>query len=299
LSGKARGGGVWRASAAALVVSVVWPSVVFAARAPKGDGPRETRLEPRYEAPLVWILMGLPGDEERRAAYGETVQRLAGAFRDRFGLGDEDVTVLFGRGDLAPYGPCDAESLSRELERVCERSKGARPIWLFFLGHANSSQRDVYFNLAGPDVSAREIARRLAPARRESGMVVFVTTAASGKFLKPLASPGRVVVSATEPSEPDNETEFPRALADALEDPESDLDRNGTLSALEIFEATKRRVEEIYRDEELLQRERPTLDGNGDGEGTTRPAEKDAGPAQRFELRIRKDMDNDAFGRRD
>jgi len=245
---------------------------------------------------LVWIFMGLPGDEERCSRYSRTVERIVSSLTDRFGVPAQNVSALFGAGELAPYEACNAENLTRELERVAEHVRAGREVWVFLLGHANSTRGNVNFNLDGRDMNARELGKLLLNAKPERApgkapptpsLAVFVTTAASGKFLKELAGAGRVLVAAATPDARDNETEFPHALAAALESDQVDVNRDRRVSVLEIFFETKRRVRAIYRQEELVQTEGALLDGNGDGRASTKPDPEDARPAHRLSLRVR------------
>lgn len=233
----------------------------------------------------VSILMGLPGDSERLQQYRVTVERLIDALADR-GVPSDAIMVLFGDGSESMYPACTADSLAHELEDLSKACRVGEPVWLFLIGHANSAKEKVYFNIAGPDVSAEDLAKRLRRARAPGRIVIFLTTAGSGKFLQPLAAPGRILVSATRPDEEDNETEFPHALAGVLAAGLGDDDGDGFLSVLEIFRETKRRVASMYEDRGFVLTERAVLDGDGDGAGTARPASADADPARLSGFRL-------------
>ncbi|MCX7044614.1 MAG: hypothetical protein NTX50_03875 [Candidatus Sumerlaeota bacterium] len=247
-----------------------------------------------YVSPLIWIFMGLPGDEAHHRQYSETIRSWMDSFQGQFGVPEKDIAVLYGAGELKPYPDCARENLLKELKRISEAAQTTRPLWIIFAGHSNSNKAGVYFNIPGPDISAKEIGDALGRkpgdalnASARGQMLIFLTTAASGKYLKDLAAPGRVIVCASEVKEADNETEFPHALAETLTDRKSDLDGDGVLSALEIFQETKRRVEEIYQQDNLIQKEQTMLDGDGDGRATTRPADRDAQGAKRFMLQYK------------
>jgi hypothetical protein len=97
-----------------------------------------------------------------------------------------------------------------------------------------------------------------------------MTTSASGFFLKPLASRGRIAISATEADQEVNETLFPLALADVLAAPSTDFDRDhdGTLSVLELYLAVVADVIRRYVEDELIPTEHAQIDDNGDGRGS-------------------------------
>src|SRR5207244_11850193 len=88
-------------------------------------------------------------------------------------------------------------------------------LWVFVMGHAHYDGRYSWLNIAGDDLQQLEFGR-LFEGLRCREQVFFMTTAASGFFLKPLAAPGRVVISATEPDLEINETLLPHKLANAL-----------------------------------------------------------------------------------
>jgi hypothetical protein len=89
--------------------------------------------------------------------------------------------------------------------------------------------------------------------------------------LKPLAAPGRVVISATEPDLEVNETLFPHKLATALGNPppyeELDSDKDGRLTLLDFYLWIARQVAQEYVTGELLATEHALIDDNGDGRG--------------------------------
>ena len=180
---------------------------------------------------------------------------------------------------MTPFAACAGDALMHELERICDLQPNGRPVWIFFLGHANSAHSQVRYNLPGPDIRFGEIAAALRTADVSNGMAIFLTTAASGKCLKELAAPGRVLVTATSPAESDNETDFPHALVETLEAPSTDLDADGYVSILEVFSETVRRVRGLYEAQGLVLTECALLDGNGDGRGSALPDEEDARPA--------------------
>ena len=245
-----------------------------------------TNPAPAYAPPRVWVFMGLPGDKEHEPQYAALVERLVKVLTGQFQV-EPYVPVLFGAGSVKRYPACTAERLGQELTRICQTARETRPVWVFFLGHSNSTASGVSFNIAGADLDARALGRQLAAAQPRASMVLFLTTAAGGKYVKDMARPGRLLVAATDPKAADNETEFPQALLDALEDPEADGDHDGTLSLHELFQAIKDKTAAVYRRNGWAQTEWAMLDGDGDGVATARPAEADADPAKLAGLKYR------------
>lgn len=253
---------------------------------PLGAGAAE-EAAPR---PRVWIFNGTPGDSEHHDFYEKNIARLRQALTGRFGLAAENLTVLYGPQSAGYDGACTRETLLAELAKAAEstRKADAAPVWLIFQGHANAIAGGANFNLPGPDVSAREIGDALKTAAPKSTIVVLATTACAGAFVRPLAAPGRMVIAATTSADPENETDFPEALADALEDAATDADQDGTVSVTELFLACHARVQQIYAKLGFMVKEHAQLDGDGDGRATQRPSPNDADAASRTGLGILK-----------
>lgn len=240
--------------------------------------------------PKVWIFNGTPGDSEHHDFYEKNIARLRKTFTGRFGIPAENLTVLYGPQSAGYDGACTREALLAELAKAAESTLKAdpAPVWLIFQGHANAIAGGANFNLPGPDVSAREVGDALKTAAPKSTIVVLVTTACAGAFVRPLAAPGRIVMAATTSADPENETEFPEALAASLEDEATDSDKDGTVNVAELFLACHARVQQIYAKLGFMVKEHAQLDGNGDGRATQRPSPTDAAAASRAGLRILK-----------
>lgn len=238
--------------------------------------------------PHIWIFNGTPGDDEHHELYEKNLGRMRKAFTERFGIPSDKITVLYGPKAAGYDGVCTREAMLAELGKVVEATKqpGAGGAWLIFEGHANAVAGGANFNLPGPDLSAREIGEALKPAAPKATIVIVATTACAAAFVRPLAAPGRLVIAATSRDDPENETEFPEAFAQALEAPETDANHDGLVSVLELFLACHERVQQIYQQGNFMIKEHAQLDGDGDGRGTQRPSPADAEPASRIGLRL-------------
>jgi hypothetical protein len=238
--------------------------------------------------PRVWIFNGTPGDDEHHAFYEKNLLRLRNAFTNRLGVSAGNLTVLYGPKSAGYDGVCTRENVLAEITRAVEVAAADQPVWLIFQGHSNPTGAGANFNLAGSDVTARELRDLLSGTKENAQLVIIFTTSSSGRFLSWLAGPGRLVFTATTADEEDNETELPHVLADVLEDPASDQNGDGRLSLLEIFNACNAGVKAFYAKGNFIQRERAMLDGDGNRRGTQRPAREDAEPAAKvaFTLKV-------------
>ena len=121
------------------------------------------------------------------------------------------------------------------------------------------------FNLVGPDMSASDWAAQL---KTLPGRLIFVdTTSASFPFLRQLAAPGRIVITATDSTAQEFETVFPEFFIKAFADPSADGDKDGRVSIFEAFLYASANVRIWFDQHNQLPTERALLDDDGDGVG--------------------------------
>jgi hypothetical protein len=225
------------------------------------------------------LICGLAGDGPHRVLFAETIEQLYRGLTTHHGFAPDRITVLWGESKGEKDGP--AISASREpatRDAIGAAAKAltlavqpADTLWVFVLGHAHYDGRNSWLNLPGPDLSNTEFGELFASVRCQE-QVFFMTTAASGFFVRPLSLPGRIVIAATEADREVNETLFPHKLAAALADPppflELDLDDDGRLSLFDAYLWVTRETAQEYATNMLLATEHAQLDDNGDGRGT-------------------------------
>lgn len=208
----------------------------------------------------VLIVVGAPGEE----LYGEQFARWAALWdKGCAQTGAKSITI-----GLKPEGQVtDNESFKQAL--LAEPKECDEELWLVFIGHGTFDSKEAKFNLRGPDLSGTDCAAWLHPFRRP--IAAIDCSSASGPFLNKLSMPGRVVITATKSGFEHNYARFGQFLAEAIVDPDADLDKDGQTSLLEAYLTASRRVAEFYETEGRLATEHALLDDNGDGKGT--PAE--------------------------
>lgn len=207
--------------------------------------------------PVVVVVIGAPGTPEYGAEFGRWADRWQAAAAK----GGADFTLI-GR---EPEGKeTDRDRLRAALVR--RTGAGTTPLWLVLIGHGTDDGREARFNLRGPDVTAKELAEWLAPAKRPVAAVNCAS--ASGSFVNLLSAGDRVVVTATRSGSESNYARFGRYLSEAVADPAADLDRDGQVSLLEAFLTAAGRVGEFYKAEARLATEHPLIDDNGDKLGS-------------------------------
>jgi hypothetical protein len=134
-------------------------------------------------------------------------------------------------------------------------------LFVMLIGHGT----DEKFNLTGPDMTAADWAAQLKPI---PGRVVFVdTTSSSFPFLRQLAAPGRIVITATDSAAQQFETVFPEFFIKAFTEPSADGDKDGRISIFEAFLFASANVRIWFDRHNQLPTERALLDDDGDGVG--------------------------------
>ncbi len=204
----------------------------------------------------VIVVIGAAGEEQ----FGEEFSAWAKQWEEAAGKAGAQCTVI-GR-DAAP--PLDRDRLRDALSAAPAESPEA--LWLVMLGHGTWDGRDAKFNLRGDDISATELTQWLAPLQRPVAIIAGFSS--SGAFLKPLAAPGRVIVTATKSGGEELYARFGGRISQAIGDATADLDKDGQVSLLEAWLAGARGVTEFYEKEGRLATEHSLLEDNGDGLGT-------------------------------
>jgi hypothetical protein len=163
------------------------------------------------------------------------------------------------------------ERIEQQLRQAAGELKPEDVLGVFLIGHGTFDGTDYKFNIAGPDITAIELANLLNrnPARRQ---LVVNMTSCSGASAAALAKTGRVVITATKSGTEKNVTVFPRFWIDALRDPGADTDKNGTLSTLEAFRYTERKTAAYYESEKLLATEHATLSDSASAKPVRNPS---------------------------
>ncbi len=194
------------------------------------------------------------------------------------------------------YGP-DATRAKLE-STLAEVQRAARPedaLVLMLIGHGSYDGVDYKVNLPGPDISGVQIAALLdrVPAKRQ---LVVNMTSASGGCMNALEKPGRLLIVATKSGYEKNATVFARYWVEALRDPSTDTDKNGTVSALEAYRYATRKTAAFYEEQKRIATEHPQLDENTLAENfplLRLTSDKVTSPAKQQLLEKKEQLEND------
>jgi hypothetical protein len=143
-------------------------------------------------------------------------------------------------------------------------------ILIVLVGHGAATGTDARLNLPGPDLTAEQFASLLTPFETQQ-VVVVNASSASGDWVKVLAGPRRVVLTATRSGVERDETLFGREFAAALGSDDADRNKDGRLSVLETFDFARREVARAYERDQRLRTEHALLEADGDGVGAMEP----------------------------
>lgn len=219
----------------------------------------------------VLIVSGVGGDSARSERFTRLALEASAALRTRFAVDDSLITVLAERTARDPRMIRDRstrDALKAAIERVAAQAQPNERFLFIYIGHGSAQSGRPQLALVGPDIGAADLATLLATVR--AGTVgVILAASASGDFVKPLAAPGRVIISATKSGAEQNESLFAEHLVTALGSDAADADKDQRVSLLELFTYTRREVARIYETSNRLLTEHAVLEDNGDGVGLT------------------------------
>ena len=213
-------------------------------------------LAPQPAPPTLLLVTGAGGSEE----FATEFQAATESWRQH--ADDAGMKVFQVSGEKEGTTPRDQlQDLLKSLP-----GESLQPLWIIFIGHGTYAQGKAKFNLVGPDLSAEELALWIERFRRP--LAVINCSSASGPFINRLSGAGRVIVTATRSGNELNYSRFGIFIAESINDPAVDLDKDGQVSLLEAFLAASNRVQRFYSEDNRLATEHALIDDNGDGRGT-------------------------------
>jgi len=209
------------------------------------------------------------------AASGEIAERfrrwtveLHDTLRDDYDYGSSNIRILFDEGQevdgVTVAGSSRVDDIADVLSTLRAEVAAGDQISLIMIGHGSGTFGDAKFNNVGPDMTGAELAAAL-DGFTEQDMIVINTTSASFEFSRELSALGRVVLSATRSPSERYDPIFAGYLIEGLRNHTADLDRNGRVSILEVFNYASGRVAGWYDEQGRLAIENAVLDDTGDG----------------------------------
>jgi hypothetical protein len=239
-----------------LVTLLTAPSIAWS----QGAEPAAAQAD-RYAV----LVQGASGEEAYAALHRGWLDKFVGVLRDRLGFDAARLTVLAEK-PKAGEQPATAESVKSVLGRIATQAKPADVVFIMLIGHASSDGAEAKFNLVGPDLTVSDWNALL---KQVKGRITFVdTSSVSFPFLKGLAAPDRVVITATNSGGQRYATVFASGFIDAFTAEVADADKNGRISMLEAFVYASRQTAQHYEQANRLATEHSVFDDTGDGVGS-------------------------------
>ena len=220
----------------------------------------------------ILVLSGLGGEQEFRDIFHRWSITLVDAAQ-RAGIAAENITYLgedWTRDPERISARSDKENIKLTLNELQKKVRPGDDVYIFMFGHGSLRGRQVFFNIAGPDLSAEEFAALLTPFG-EQRLIIVNTTSSSGPFVRALSAPGRVVITATSKATERYFPEFGGYFVDALDQDDADSDKDNRVSILEAFNFAKLAIKREYDSDKRLLTEHALLDDNADKSGSREP----------------------------
>jgi len=215
------------------------------------------------------LIGGLGGSPEYTRTLQQYLFDTHAALTGPLGFEEKHVVVLTETA-IAETAPADgianAENIRSTFATLAGQVTLDDHVYVILFGHGSFDGRQAMLNIARRDLSSVDYAQLVNTL--PAGRIVFINTAsASGPFVAALSAPDRIVITATRSGTQRNLTVFPRFLVEALSSPSADLDRNGSLSVLEIYNYAALQTSGHFEENGHLATEHALLDDTGDGEG--------------------------------
>jgi len=208
------------------------------------------------------VVEGVSGSDEFAVLHRKWLDSLVSLLKGKFAFEASHVIVL-AETPRTGEQKSTAEGVQVALASLAKQTKPDDLVFVMLIGHGGGDSSEAKFNLVGPDLSVAEWNALLKPV---AGHLVFVdATSASYPFLKGLAAPGRVIITATNSVGQKYHTVFADAFIQAFTATEADQDKNGRVSVLEAFLYASRLVKESYQQRDLLPTEHAVFDDTGQG----------------------------------
>jgi uncharacterized caspase-like protein len=209
----------------------------------------------------VLAVTGLSGEPAYRLLFESAASTLVDSARARWKVADSSLIVLAEDTQskrLTASARSTKDEIGKSFLSLSRRVAPGDVVVVFLVGHGSGEGMDSRVSLPGPDATAGDFAGWLAGFARQT--VVFVNAASgSGDFIKALAAPRRVIVTATRTALERNESRFAAPFVRGMTSDEADANKDGKVSVLEAFAYAKKEVARGYETENKLLTEHAML----------------------------------------
>jgi hypothetical protein len=201
----------------------------------------------------VMVVGGIGGDPQYEQRFAQWSQTIAQASATTTG---DTARVQRIFADAARR-----EAIDAQLQKFATTLREGDELVLVLVGHGSHDGTDYRFNIAGPDVTGRELAAWLDRIPTTVPQLVINATSASGAVAEQWMRPHRVVITATRSGGERNAPRFGGFWAEALTSDAADRDKDGALTAQEAYDFAVRRVNESFKSDAAVVSEHAKLAG--------------------------------------
>lgn len=221
------------------------------------------------QQPYALLIAGIGGSKEYDEKFRNYLFDTRKALIDRFRFSESNIIVLAGKrsdGDGFIDGISNADNIRTHFANLSSKITENDDLYVFLFGHGSFNNKNALLNIPRKDLTDSDYAILLKTINARK--IIFVNTAScSGPFVKTLSSANRIIISATKSGRERNETLFPKYMIEAMNNPGSDLDKDGNLNVAELFLSASELTQRWYEDNNHIATEHALLDDTGDGVG--------------------------------
>lgn len=213
----------------------------------------------------VLLVTGLSVEPRFARMFAAAADQIDDAARHQWHVADSDLVYLSEDPSVDTArmtGKSTRENMATAFTAFARRARPGDVVLVFLAGHGSGEMAGSAVNVPGPDPTAADYARWLAPLDRAT--VIFVNAATgSGDFAGVLAGPNRVIVTATKTALEKNESIFAGYFAAALTGTDADANKDGRVSVAEAFTWARTEVAKVYDTTKRLLTEHAVLVDSG------------------------------------
>jgi hypothetical protein len=201
----------------------------------------------------VVVVGGRGGEPQFDTRFGEWSQKIATA----------SVTTTGDKARVTRLAGPDAKlkAVQAALQSAAETLRTGDQFVLVLLGHGSYDGSEYRYMLWGNDITGTEMAALLDKIPTTVPQLVVNATSASGAVADKWTRPHRVVVTATKTGGERNAPKFGGFWSDALTSNEADKDKDGNLTAQEVYDFATRKVADAYKSDAAIATEHSRLVG--------------------------------------
>ena len=196
------------------------------------------------------VVAGLGGEVD----YAEAFADQAATTAHHAEAAGAKVTLLAGEA-------ARTEGIRAAIAAIAAETGEDDKVIVHLIGHGTFDEEHYRFNVPGPDPTAEHLAQWLRPVTAKRQLAV-IATSSSGAAQEPFAREGRTVITATRSGRERNAVVFAGFWADALADPNTDVDKDQQISADEAFRFTEQAVADFYEGTERIATEHSRMQGD-------------------------------------